>query len=214
METGCDALWKVESCNTTMRGKTSVRRDEPFIMQGGTVGGIGVSRTTDIAANGRLLIYGRATVWKSKAIRFDLLAKVMTSQKAATRIELSDLAGQWHVDRVIRHQGGLDARFYGKAQWVIGTDRAEYFENGQLQMPDGSSFHAERRYHWDADLNVFFADGRFFHAVPAGGGQTTHFCDPDTYDVTYSFQNWPCFDVKWCVKGPRKDYVSETRYTR
>ena len=73
---------------------------------------------------------------------------------------------------------------------------------------------AERRYLWREDLTVWFEDGRFFHQVPAEGGETGHWCDPDQYDVTYHFNDWPDFQVVWRVKGPAKDYRMVSHYTR
>jgi hypothetical protein len=73
---------------------------------------------------------------------------------------------------------------------------------------------AERSYFWDNSLRVFFDDGRFFHQVPSEGGPTTHWCDPDQYDLHYDFSCWPRFEVRWRVQGPRKDYTAITEYTR
>jgi hypothetical protein len=84
-------------------------------------------------------------------------------------------------------------------------------------------------------LNVFFVERnadaaieRLFHEilietdcssldglVKASG---KHFCNPDNYEVKYEFQfkneelsNWT---IEYRVKGPRKNYVMSTCYTR
>ena len=73
---------------------------------------------------------------------------------------------------------------------------------------------SERRYRWDADLNVYFDDGRFFHTVPPLGGQTDHWCDPDGYDVRYDFAQWPTWSAEWYVLGPRKNYRMLSQYSQ
>lgn len=72
---------------------------------------------------------------------------------------------------------------------------------------------ASRVYLWKADLSVWFDDGRYFHTVPAQGGATDHWCDPDQYDVRYDFAEWPDFRVTWRVEGPRKSYTMVSDYT-
>ena len=183
-------------------------------MQGKTVGDIGVSKVINIAANGHRRTFGRATGWNKRVNCYDLWARAMISPKRPTQIELTDFMGCWRVERAIRHADGTEAQFQGTATWTPDGTGALYVENGRLSMAGGASFHAERRYVWDHDLKVYFEDGRFFHSVPIKGEQATHDCAPDTYRVDYDFDAWPTFRVVWHVTGPRKDYVSNTIYTR
>ncbi|MEM6758206.1 MAG: DUF6314 family protein [Pseudomonadota bacterium] len=128
---------------------------------------------------------------------------------------LSDFAGLWALSRVIAPVGQPEAQFKGVAAWSPGPEgRFAYVESGVLRVPGQAEMRAERRYIWDAELNVWFDDGRFFHTVPAAGGQAEHWCDPDWYRVEYRFAAWPEFEVTWTVSGPRKEYVSLSRYTR
>lgn len=127
---------------------------------------------------------------------------------------LADFFGTWRIRRDICPVEGPQARFEGKAEWSKVPDGAVYVEKGQLHMPGQGTFEAERRYHWHEDLRVFFDDGRFFHAVPAQGGESAHWCDPDQYDATYQFSDWPEWSCRWRVKGPRKDYEMLSRYCR
>ncbi|MDW3225601.1 MAG: DUF6314 family protein [Paracoccaceae bacterium] len=127
---------------------------------------------------------------------------------------LADFAGTWQLDRKIAHGDGTQARFQGTALWD-GDDRGlDYLETGHLQMGQGPQMQAERRYRWAPDLDVYFDDGRFFHRVPALGGRASHWCDPDTYDVTYDFGAWPCFTAVWQVRGPKKSYKMHSFYER
>ena len=128
--------------------------------------------------------------------------------------QLADFLGEWRLSREIAQADGSVARFEGVARWVSRADGgADYSETGALITPQGR-FAAERRYLWDGDLRVYFDDGRFFHAVPAGGGAAGHWCDPDQYDVTYDFSGWPEWTAVWRVRGPRKDYVMTSRFVR
>lgn len=125
---------------------------------------------------------------------------------------LNDFLGCWRVERALHHADGQTASFQGAAVWARSPLGAGYCETGFLILQGGERFAAERRYDWDKDLNVFFDDGRFFHQVPALGGEAAHWCDPDQYDVSYDFSDWPRWQAIWRVSGPRKAYTSETWY--
>ena len=127
---------------------------------------------------------------------------------------LDDFTGAWQMQRDIRHADGGRARFEGTARLEVAGDDLAYREEGMLLMPGQPAIKAERRYRWGPDLSVFFDDGRFFHRIPPEGGETGHWCDPDTYLGHYDFSSWPVFTVRWQVTGPRKDYQSVTTYRR
>ncbi|GAA4216988.1 hypothetical protein GGQ68_003020 [Sagittula marina] len=125
---------------------------------------------------------------------------------------LTDFLGRWQIAREIAHSDGTQARFAGTAVWTLGESGADYVETGVLEMGT-ARFNAERRYRWTDALEVYFDDGRFFHAVPQSGGRASHWCDPDQYDVTYEFADWPRWRAVWRVRGPRKDYTMISCYT-
>lgn len=128
---------------------------------------------------------------------------------------LGDFLGLWTIDRTIRHADGQTARFQGRAEIApLPSGGAAYAEAGTLILPGGSRVRAERRYHWDDALGIWFDDGRFFHRIPCGGGLARHFCAPDTYAATYRFDDWPAWQVTWTVRGPKKDYEMCSRYCR
>jgi len=58
-------------------------------------------------------------------------------------------------------------------------------------------------------LDVFFPDGRPFHRMSftPDASLDTHWCDPDTYRVSYTHQGPDAFSYSWDVKGPRKDLL-------
>ena len=131
-----------------------------------------------------------------------------------TERRLADFLGRREIVRQITPADGPPASFTGFGTWSAGAAGAIYTEKGVLQLQGAAPMTAERTYLWDDDLSVRFEDGRPFHPVPAGGGQATHFCDPDTYLVSYDFSDWPAFTVRYDVTGPRKDYVMISRYQR
>ncbi len=127
---------------------------------------------------------------------------------------LTDFEGAWQLSRDVIHDGGLPARFEGRALWTRAGDGLDYVETGTLEIAGQGRFAAERRYRWGPDLRVYFDDGRFFHQVPTQGGSTGHWCDPDQYDVVYDFSAWPRFSAEWVVRGPRKSYRMTSDYRR
>lgn len=127
---------------------------------------------------------------------------------------LADFEGYWRVVRHIFPAQGPEARFEGTAVWEVVPKGLSYLEQGLMTLAGQPPMQAERRYLWTENLSVHFDDGRFFHQVPVHGGVAKHWCDPDSYELTYDFTCWPGFRVKWHVIGPRKDYRAETEYTR
>jgi len=127
--------------------------------------------------------------------------------------KLKDFEGGWQITRQIDQVAGPDAQFEGEALWAPDPAGLIYTENGWLTVARQPQMRAERSYRWDVDLCVHFLDGQFFHQVPPLGGDTSHWCDPDQYDVSYDFTTWPDFQVTWTVNGPAKSYRSTTQYS-
>mmetsp|Transcript_2571 Transcript_2571/g.4365 ORF Transcript_2571/g.4365 Transcript_2571/m.4365 type:complete len:220 (+) Transcript_2571:108-767(+) len=204
-------------CTTPMPGRIFAALAGRFIMRGATAGVIGGCRGISIAVNGRPRTFGAAMGWSARGSGCVLWANGMTSPRRSmpTRPRvLADFEGGWTIARDIRPDAGPSARFEGQGVWSPGARGLSYVETGTLVMAGTAPMRAERRYHWTGDLSVFFEDGRFFHKVPATGGETHHWCDPDRYHVRYDFSDWPRFAVIWRVDGPRKSYVMTSRFTR
>jgi hypothetical protein len=127
---------------------------------------------------------------------------------------LAEFSGTWVLKREILQVGMPPAAFKGQAEWTLARKGLDYVERGFLKLADQPPMRAERQYHWDIDLNIYFDDGRFFHQVPKAGGDATHWCDPDRYDVTYDFGDWPNWSCTWKVSGPRKDYRLRSEYVK
>lgn len=137
------------------------------------------------------------------------------SPKDSTGTErvLADFTGSWCVERTILHADGTEARFDGQSRWTPEGTALRYREEGALHLAGHAPIASSREDVWRADLTVWFADGRFFHAVPPLGGAVLHDCPPDLYRGWYDFAAWPRFTTRWQVNGPRKDYVMSTVYT-
>lgn len=124
----------------------------------------------------------------------------------------ADFQRVWRIERAITHADGSEAQFSGRA--VITADWV-YVETGTLSM-GRQSFEATRRYLWrpvEGGFDIRFDDGRSFHEMRFGRADADHWCDPDTYRVTYDLDAFPEWSARWRVTGPRKDYSMVTRYS-
>ena len=65
-------------------------------------------------------------------------------------------------------------------------------------------------------MDVFFPDGRPFHRMSftPGASLDAHWCDPDTYRVSYTRQGPDAFSYSWDVTGPRKDLLLVSHLVR
>ncbi len=131
---------------------------------------------------------------------------------------LTDFAGNWRIMREIADQkAGQVGRLTGEARFTADAEGLAYHESGWLEM-GGGRMQATRDYLWREGaerVDVLFGDGRYFHSFDLGQSapEAAHWCDPDQYDVTYDFSDWPCWRSVWIVKGPRKDYRMETQFS-
>jgi hypothetical protein len=92
-----------------------------------------------------------------------------------------------------------------------------YVEETALTLPDRTVLNGTRTYLWtevEGGIDVRFDDGRPFHTIRFTAPADNHWCDPDTYTVTYDFDAFPNWTSVWAVKGPRKDYRMVTRYRK
>ena len=136
-----------------------------------------------------------------------------TAHRPALRV-LEDFAGVWELERDILHASGDTGHLSGRLDMRHQSWGLLYNETGTLTMGSAAPVTATRHYRWHTGLEVHFEDGRFFHTVPAGGGEARHWCAPDDYRVHYDFSDWPVWRTHWQVSGPRKNYQMFTRYSR
>lgn len=90
-------------------------------------------------------------------------------------------------------------------------------ETGRVSYGLAPEMAAESCYLWKfgtTEVEILFDDGRPFHRfVPMGLARgTDHRCGADLYRVAYDFSAFPRWEVRWEVRGPRKDYRLLGRY--
>ena len=135
------------------------------------------------------------------------------------RPPLAAFAGQWTVARTIDDlRAGQVSEFSGQAHLCQSESGLLYREAGRIELGNGHSLAAERRYLWSETaqgIEVRFDDGRFFHVIGAGTQvSVAHDCTPDSYVGAYDFAAWPEWRISWTVEGPRKSYRMRSTYRR
>ncbi len=135
-------------------------------------------------------------------------------------MRLSDFEGRWRIDRRIEDmRAGRTGWFEGQARLTADGQGLAYRELGELRLGGARPLAASRRFLWRAEADgiaVLYEDGTPFHRIAGGAPvvQAFHACGPDDYEVSYNFTRWPAWRVIWRVRGPRKEYVSVSDYTR
>ncbi|MFE5838219.1 DUF6314 family protein [Arthrobacter sp. NPDC056493] len=137
-------------------------------------------------------------------------------------------AGRWTVERTLLDRAaGTRGTFTGVVIFSPDADGGlRFHEEGTVAWPaaglpagDGETFTgpATRDYLLrPADtpdaMDMLFPDGRPFHRMSFSpeASQDRHWCDPDTYRVTYVRHGDDEFSYAWDVAGPRKDLLLES----
>jgi hypothetical protein len=126
--------------------------------------------------------------------------------------------GRWRFERTV------DDRLTGRRTRVDGTasftpddvGRIRWREDGVMHGPDGDVTVSQTRL-LDQDpagaWHVLFADGRPFHDWRPGA-VVTHGCAPDDYRGLIAASPGSGWTMRWAARGPAKDYVIDTAYTR
>lgn len=131
------------------------------------------------------------------------------------------LEGAWDLDRTIENQ----ARMTGTAVFAPFGTMLKYREEGRMRLFGGKEFDAHREYRFERapdGFTVHFEEEplRLFHRVRIVSdaddfvGTATHLCMPDSYESSYCFVADGSYMIRHRVRGPRKDYVSTTMFTR
>ncbi len=131
---------------------------------------------------------------------------------------LADFVGRWRLVRQIDdRRAGAIGRMEGETLFTPVGEGLRCDETGRLTY-GGTEMEARRTYLWRAvpgGVAVAFEDGREFHDFRfAPAPEASHICEPDHYRVRYDFSHWPDWSATWQVTGPRKDYLSSSRYSR
>jgi len=137
------------------------------------------------------------------------------------------LAGAWSFERTIEGQASMHGTATFCSMPGAAHDTLHYREEGRLRLLDGRAFDAHREYLYQRRPNgfaVLFAERppRLFHEIAlqtgdadgtAWTGTAAHQCAADLYDSHYRFLTDGGFTLRHIVRGPRKDYVSLTRFS-
>jgi uncharacterized protein DUF6314 len=130
------------------------------------------------------------------------------------------LLGSWSVERTLWDRS-TDARgtFTGVVLFSPNDDGGLTFhEEGTMRWPTpaGDTFTgpASRDYIlYPTDspdaMDMTFPDGKPFHRMSFRdeASRDVHWCDPDTYRVTYDLRGPDGFSYSWDVQGPRKNQI-------
>ena len=123
--------------------------------------------------------------------------------------------GQWTVQRdLLDRADGTRGTFSGVVHFAPTDDAGLALrEEGTMRWPSFTG-PASREYLLRTTgspdtLDVFFPDGRPFHRMSFApeSNLDNHWCDPDTYRVTYVYEGGDRFSYTWDVQGPRKDLL-------
>lgn len=130
--------------------------------------------------------------------------------------------GRWNIERnLLDRAEGTRGTFAGVVLFTADDDGGLALrEDGTMRWPTFTG-PASREYllrpcgHPGA-LDVFFPDGRPFHRMGFAPEDRAdnHWCDPDTYRVSYAFEGPNRFSYSWDVTGPRKDLLLTSHLTR
>ncbi|MCX5319250.1 DUF6314 family protein [Streptomyces sp. NBC_00120] len=135
---------------------------------------------------------------------------------------LAHLAGRWHVERTVRDLAG-DAvgTFSGTTQFTSDDAGGLLHHEAGTFVWHGTARPAERNLLFlpgDAPGTavVRFSDGRFFHDLDLRTGHHTadHPCAADLYRGAFEVTGPDDWRMEWRVRGPAKDLVLTTAYTR
>lgn len=136
----------------------------------------------------------------------------------------NDLAGIWQIDRQIKPGG----RFTGLGHFQREKDDVYlYEERGALVLESGEVLEDVRRAYKYVlndceEIEIYFADGAnagaLFQTLRGDARAvilSDHDCPPDNYESAYDFSALPdSFSTEHKVRGPRKAYVSVSKFSR
>lgn len=140
------------------------------------------------------------------------------------------LRGRWKLSRTITDR--LTATVMigeGSASFLsAGKDAAilHYREDLKVSFPDGLTTDAYREYlykleagkihvyfHGGPDTGKFFYELKFAIDTPKTAAGS-HLCISDLYNASYVLHSDNYFEIYYEVKGPKKNYLSQSHYER
>lgn len=136
---------------------------------------------------------------------------------------LDFLAGSWHVQRTFYDcRVSASGQFDGSAIFAAddsAKDTLRFEEVGEMNW-DGYRGTSRRRLHIvrarESGVRMSFLDGHHFIDLDLRSGHSfaRHGCRDDLYEVTTIATSDAAIEERWRVKGPLKDYVALSTWTR
>jgi hypothetical protein len=135
---------------------------------------------------------------------------------------LGYLAGTWRLERTVRDlASGDEGRFTGTTAFdALDGGGLLHLESGTFVW-QGVARPAERTLRFlpgaaPGTADVRFADGRPFHDLDLGTGRyvADHPCAADLYRGEFTVRDAQHWRTVWRVRGPAKDLLLTTDYTR
>lgn len=130
------------------------------------------------------------------------------------------LTGGWTVERRIKNLSTGETGFFsGEVLFSADGDGLRYDEVGRLTM-GGVETNAIRsylyRFRQPKQADVFFTDGRFFHAFDLSRGifEVQHLCGNDMYDGTFKAEDETVWSIHWRITGPKKNLIMTSQMKR
>lgn len=132
------------------------------------------------------------------------------------------LSGRWSLNRVLGAYGEIE----GFATFSENRDIniLNYREDFNVNNFNQNSMHSYKEYEYhlfeskimkcfksENDQRQVFYELEFLSDDFA---VAKHMCNLDSYDVEYNFSSLGNFKLKYSVKGPRKDYIIETEFSK
>lgn len=145
---------------------------------------------------------------------------------------LSYLLGSWSVERRIEDRRSSQIGFFAGSATVTGgpgeaddpirstgPPRVYYREAGTLRWAEHDV--PSRRILLAAACEaggavLRFPDGRHFVDIDlrCGGCEARHVCGEDVYVIALTVRSQGCYEERWRVQGPRKDYTATAIHER
>lgn len=132
------------------------------------------------------------------------------------------LDGMWKIDRIIKPGGVMTGQVEFRP---VSETQYHYTEQGRLTTEAGNVIEdVTRAYIYKFENNtiqIYYADGpdngalfQTLNFIDKSCATAEHFCGQDLYKSEYQFNFADSFTIRHIVTGPKKDYVSETVFTR
>ena len=135
------------------------------------------------------------------------------------------LLGSWFFVREVSGQASMAGR---ATVGLFDEETALYQETARVALASGRTLNGQQRYIYRRSpdpVNGFDIlierTQQLFQSLkfsPSGNGRLTasasHFCQADSYFSEYAWNEEGIFHVQHTVRGPHKNYVARTVYTR